>query len=69
MTMKKTIDFPPYTEAEVVGVAEDGSVLCNLYGVEDGVEYRDQSILFPPDSVVLRLTDKERAKVKALCTQ
>ena len=30
--MRKQIDFPPYEEAEVKQIMEDGSVLCDLYG-------------------------------------
>ena len=30
--MRKTINFPPYEEAEVKAILEDGSVLCDLYG-------------------------------------
>ena len=61
------IDFPPYSEAEITGVAEDGSVVCNLYGMVDkvvdgevvGVEYRDTNISFPAGSPVLGLTEEE----------
>ena len=30
--MRKQIDFPPYEEAEIKAIYEDGSVLCDLYG-------------------------------------
>ncbi len=30
--MRKTINFPPYEEAEVKAILEDGSLLCDLYG-------------------------------------
>lgn len=32
--MRKKIEFPPYEEAEVKAILEDGSVLCDLYGGE-----------------------------------
>lgn len=69
--MRKKIDFPPYSEAEVIQIVKDGSVLCNLYGGkitdERGLEkwnYTDSGILFPPDSEILSLTDDERRQIE-----
>jgi len=54
--MRKSINFPPYNEAEVKQILEDGSLLCDLYGPE----HNDTDILFPPHSQVLSLTGEER---------
>ncbi|GHV02962.1 hypothetical protein FACS1894159_11900 [Bacteroidia bacterium] len=62
--MTKQIDFAPYTEAEIVGVGEDGSIMCNLRGEVDGVEYHDTNISFPADSEILGLTEAERAEIQ-----
>lgn len=58
--MKKLIDFPPYSEAQIVETPEDGSVICNLSG--DG--YRDSWIVFPAGSPILSLTQQEIEEFK-----
>lgn len=70
MMMRKQIDFPPYTEAEVKQIMEDGSLLCDLCGErlfdDQGPQawiYTDTGILFPPDSEILSLTDDERRQI------
>ena len=72
MMMRKQIDFPPYTEAEIKQIMEDGSLLCDLYGErlfdDQGPQawiYTDTGILFPPDSEILSLTDDERRQIDA----
>lgn len=69
--MRKKIDFPPYSEAEVKQIMEDGSLLCDLYGEKlsddkdaESWNYTDTNILFPPDSAILSLTDDERRQFK-----
>ncbi len=59
--MRKRIDFPPYDEAEVRQINEDGSALCDLYG--DGISDRD--IVFPAGSAILGLTEAEVASFAA----
>lgn len=59
--MRKAIDFPPYTVAEVKAVNEDESVLCDLYG--DRVS--DTNIVFPAGSEILNLTEEEKAVFEA----
>lgn len=54
--MRKSIDFPPYTEAEVKEIMEDGSILCDLYGEQ----FYDYNIIFAPNSSILKLTKKEK---------
>ena len=54
--MRKNIDFPPYTEAEVKEIMEDGSILCDLYGDQ----FYDYNIFFPSGSSILKLTKKEK---------
>ena len=61
--MKKQIEFYPYSQAEITGVNDDGSVVCNLYGMIDGVEYRDGNVSFPADSPILRLTPDEIGQI------
>lgn len=65
--MRKKIEFPPYEEAEVKAVLEDGSVLCEVYGRETVGEvgsetwaYMDTDIVFPADSEIMSLTEEER---------
>ena len=60
--MRKTIDFPPYTEAEVKGILSDGSILCDVYGDE----FSDTNISFPPGSNILILTEEERSELLLL---
>ena len=67
--MRKKIEFPPYEEAEVKAVLEDGGVLCDLYGEktvgEVGSEiwaYMDTDIVFPADSEIMSLTEEEKKK-------
>lgn len=67
--MRKKIEFPPYEEAEVKAVLEDGGVLCDLYGEktvgEVGSEiwaYMDTDIVFPADSEIMSLTEEEKTK-------
>lgn len=55
--MRKTIDFPPYTEAEIKEIYDDGSALCDLYGAG----YSDTDICFPAGSGILQLSVKEEA--------
>lgn len=62
MLMRKMIDFPPYTEAEVKGILSDGSILCDVYGVE----FSDTNISFPSDSAILTLTEDERSELPLL---
>ena len=66
--MRKKIEFPPYEEAELKAVLEDGSVLCDLYGGktvgEVGAEtwaYTDTDIVFPAGSGILSLSEEEKA--------
>lgn len=67
--MRKKIEFPPYEEAEVKAVLEDGSILCDLYGekaVDESGEpywlYRDTDIVFPAGSGIVSLTEEEKKK-------
>lgn len=67
--MRKKIEFPPYEEAEVKEIYEDGSILCDLYGekaVDESEEpywrYRDTDIVFPADSEIMSLTEEEKTK-------
>lgn len=70
--MRKKIEFPPYEEAEVKAVLEDGSILCDLYG-EKAVDesgkpywrYRDTDIVFPAGSEILDLTEEEKSELEA----
>ena len=69
--MKKKIDFPPYTEADVKQIMEDGSLLCDLYGEKlsddqntEAWHYTDTDIVFRPDSDILSLTDDERRQIE-----
>ena len=62
MVMRKTIDFPPYTEAVVKGILPDGSILCDVYGEE----FSDTNISFPSDSDILTLTEDERSELLLL---
>lgn len=59
--MRKQIDFPPYTEAEIKRIEEDGSALCDLFGAG----YSDTDISFPADSPYLNLTEEEKAQIEA----
>lgn len=70
--MRKTIYFPPYEEAEVKEIHEDGSILCNLYGEQVVDEsgnpywrYRDTDIVFPADSGIVSLTEEEKSELEA----
>ena len=65
--MRKKIEFPPYEEAEVKEIYEDGSILCDLYGekaVDESEEpywrYRDTDIVFPADSEIMSLTEEKK---------
>lgn len=67
--MRKKIEFPPYEEAEVKEIYEDGSILCDLYGekaVDESEEpywrYRDTDIVFPAGSGIMSLTEEEKTK-------
>ena len=67
--MRKKIEFPPYEEAEVKAVLEDGSILCDLYGEKAGDasgepywRYRDTDIVFPAGSGIVSLTEEEKKK-------
>ena len=62
MVMRKTIYFPPYTEAEVKGILSDGSILCDVYGDE----FSDTNISFPSGSDILTLTEDERSELPLL---
>jgi len=53
--MKKQIDFPPYTEAQIKEIHQDGSIVCDLFG--EG--YTDTNIGFATGNPYLSLTDKE----------
>ena len=71
--MRKQIDFPPYEEAELKAIYEDGSVLCDLYGgrmepegggeagVPERWQWHDRDIVFPAGSGILSLTGREKA--------
>lgn len=70
--MRKNIKFPPYEEAELKAVLEDGSVLCDLYGGktvgEVGSEtwaYTDTDIVFPAGSGILSLSEEEKVEFEA----
>lgn len=51
----KSINFPPYNEAKIKSIDEDGSVLCDLFGES----YNDTDICFPSDSEILSLSTEE----------
>lgn len=69
--MRKKIDFPPYEEAEIKAVNDNGDVLCDLLGGQQELApesgevpvvrwtYTDSDILFPAGSPILSLTDEE----------
>lgn len=60
--MRKKIEFPPYEEAEVKEIYEDGGLLCEVYGEkqDDGSWiYEDRNVLFPAGSPVLLLEESD----------
>lgn len=64
--MRKTIDFPPYTEAEVLEILPDGSLRCNLFGERlsgdnepETWRWHDTNIVFPPQSPLIALSEEE----------
>lgn len=53
--MINLINFPPYNEAKIKSIDEDGSVLCDLFGEN----HNDTDICFPADSEIVCLTAEE----------
>ena len=69
--MRKTIDFPPYEEAEVKEICADGTVLCDLYGnmSDDNIwKDTDKNVSFPVGGPVLFLESSDYQSIgKAYC--
>ena len=58
--MTKQIDFDGYNEADVLKMYEDGSCVCTVSQVVDGVTVKSDTNLILTNGVHFTLTDEEK---------